>query len=65
MPDSAPPLPKGEHAVEEEAELEDRQIWVWGRMSVNAGLGLHCWQQTSHMPAYRHCEKKNDIVTFW
>ena len=34
-------------AIEVAAELEDRQIWVWGRKSVKAELGLYHWQQTS------------------
>ena len=28
------------YVLEEAAELEDCQIWVWGRKSVKAGLGL-------------------------
>ena len=40
------------YAIEEAAELEDRQIWVWGWKGVKAGLGLglHHWQQTSRAP---------------
>ena len=51
------------YAIEEAAELEDGQIWVWGRKSVKAGLGLHHWQRTSQA-LHLHIAIANDgIVT--
>ena len=51
------------YAIEEAAELEDGQIWVWGRKSVKARLGLHHWQQTSQALQLHIAIANDSIVT--
>ena len=51
-------------AIEEAAELEDRQIWAWGRKSEGGtGSAPLAADISGPTPAYRHCKKTNGIVT--